>query len=247
MNRLILCPGIPRSGTTSLWTLLNENNIINGLNKEIHYLAVLHNNYDPMYPTQLIDPHRSYIIDRNIQRGLSYPYSLENYISYLKSHPVDFSQSYFLLPEDFLHEVNNKLRDYFDVKVILMYREPIERLISYVGMLENDSYCFGVNVKNKRDLFLDYINNPKLQTLYSDVKNKFERVFGNVMCLSCEHFFFDNEKHNELAKFLEVPQINRIYDRMNQQNYEVGLSSEDLEQARYKLKDSLDFYATLIS
>ena len=67
------------------------------------------------------------------------------------------------------------------------------------------------------------------------------------MCLSCEHFFFDDEKHNELAKFLEDPQINRIYDRMNQQNYEVGLSSEDLEQARYKLKDSLDFYATLIS
>ena len=62
MNRLILCPGIPRSGTTSLWTLLNENNIINGLNKEIHYLAVLHNNYDPMYPTQLIDPHRSCLL-----------------------------------------------------------------------------------------------------------------------------------------------------------------------------------------
>ena len=24
MSRLILCPGIPRSGTTSLWTLLND-------------------------------------------------------------------------------------------------------------------------------------------------------------------------------------------------------------------------------
>ena len=48
--------------------VLNENNVINGLNKEIHYLAVLHNNYDPMYPTQLIDPLRSYIIDRNIKR-----------------------------------------------------------------------------------------------------------------------------------------------------------------------------------
>ena len=60
-------------------------------------------------------------------------------------------------------------------------------------------------------------------------------------------FFVNDKKHDELAKFLEVPQINRIYDRMNQKNYDVDLFSEDLDQARYKLKDSLDFYATLIS
>ena len=75
MKKLILCAGLPRSGTTSLWNLLSCNNIIKGSNyKEVHYLSLLHNNYDPMYPTQLIDPHRSYIIDRNIERGLSYPY-----------------------------------------------------------------------------------------------------------------------------------------------------------------------------
>ena len=42
----------------------------------------------------------------------------------------------------------------------------------------------------------------KLQTLYSDVKNKFEKVFGEVMCLSCEHFFVNDD---ELAiKFLRL-------------------------------------------
>ena len=66
------------------------------------------------------------------------------------------------------------------------------------------------------------------------------------MCLSCEHFVND-KKHDELAKFLEISQINQIYDRMNQRNYNVDLSNEDLEQARYKLKDSLDFFVTLIS
>jgi len=247
LKKLILCPGLPRSGTTSLWNLLSCNNIIKGSNyKEIHYLSLLHNNYDPMYPTQLIDPHRSYIIDRNIQRGLSYPYSLENYISYLKSHPVDFSQSYFLLPEDFLYEVNNKLKDYFDIKIILIYREPIKRLISYMGMLHSDASFFGINLKDKRDLFVEYLNNPKLQSLYKDVKEKYERVFENVMCLTTEHFFLDQKKQNQLTEFLEVPVIDVLPNPQNVRNYNVELSNEDLKLARYKLKDSIDVYEKLI-
>ncbi len=249
MKKLILCPGFPRSGTTSLWNLLSCNNIIKRSNyKEIHYLSLLHNNYDSMYPSELIDPHVSYIISENEKRGLLYPYNLNNYISYLNSYsnPTDFSQSYFLLPENFLHEVNKKLKDYFDVKIILIYREPIRRLISYMGMLHSDANFFGINLKDKRDLFMEYINNPKLQSLYKDVKEKYERVFENVMCLTTEHFFLDQNRQKQLTEFLEVPVINVIPSPQNVRNYKVKLSDEDLKLARYKLKDSIDFYEKLI-
>ena len=249
MKKLILCPGFPRSGTTSLWNLLSCNNIIKGSNyKEIHYLSLLHNNYDPMYPSELINPHVSYIISKNEKRGLIYPYNLDNYISYLNSYsnPADFSQSYFLLPEDFLYEVNNKLKDYFDVKIILIYREPVKRLISYMGMLHSDASFFGVNLKDKRDLFVEYVNNPKLQSLYKDVKEKYERVFKNVMCLTTEHFFLDQKRQKQFVEFLEVPILNKFPNPKNVMNYNVELSDEDLKLARYKLKDSIDFYENLI-
>ena len=247
MKKLILCPGLPRSGTTSLWNLLSCNNIIKKSNyKEIHYLSLLHSNFDPMYPSELINPHVSYIISKNEKRGLVHPYNLDNYISYLNCNPSDFSQSYFLLPEDFLYEVNNKLKDYFDVKIILIYREPIKRLISYVGMLHSDASFFGINLKDKRDLFMEYINNPKLQSLYKDVKEKYERVFENVMCLTTEHFFLDQNRQKQLTEFLEVPVINVVPSPQNVRNYEVQLSDEDLKLARYKLKDSIDFYEKLI-
>ena len=201
-----------------------------------------------MYPSELINPHVSYIISKNEKRGLVYPYNLDNYISYLNSNsnPSDFSQSYFLLPEDFLYEVNNKLKDYFDVKIILIYREPIRRLISYMGMLHSDASFFGINLKDKRDLFMEYINNPKLQSLYKDVKEKYERVFENVMCLTTEHFFLDQRKQKQLTEFLEVPTINMVPNPLNVRNYKVKLSDKDLKLARSKLKDSIDVYEKLI-
>ena len=249
MKKLILCPGLPRSGTTTLWNLLSCNNIIKKSNyKEIHYLSLLHNNYDSMYPSELINPHVSYIISKNEKRGLVYPYNLDNYISYLNfnSNPSDFSQSYFLLPEDFLYEVNNKLKDYFNVKIILIYREPIKRLISYMGMLHSDASFFGINLKDKRDLFMEYVNNPKLQSLYKDVKEKYERVFENVMCLTTEHFFLDQKKQKQLTEFLEVPVVDVLPNPQNVRNYNIELSNEDLKLARYKLKDSIDVYEKLI-
>ena len=201
-----------------------------------------------MYPSELINPHVSYIISKNEKRGLVYPYNLDNYISYLNfnSNPSDFSQSYFLLPEDFLYEVNKKLKDYFNVKIILIYREPIKRLISYMGMLHSDASFFGINLKDKRDLFMEYVNNPKLQSLYKDVKEKYERVFENVMCLTTEHFFLDQKKQKQLTEFLEVPVVDVLPNPQNVRNYNIELSNEDLKLARYKLKDSIDVYEKLI-
>jgi len=250
MKQLVICNGFPRSGTTSLWRTLKDNHIIDGPNeKEIHYLSMLHNDFDIMYPPNLLEPHRKYVALGNKRAGLTYPYNLDNYIAYLNSfsNPSDFSQSYNLLPEDFLCDVKNKLQNYFKLKVLLIFREPVSRLISQIGMIQYNARFFGVDIKNDRDLFMEYINNPKVQSLYRDVHDKYVRVFGDVMCLTTEHFFVNEDKQNKLAKFLGVPIIWHISKPQNVGNYKVELSHDDLELAKFKLKDSIDFYATLIS
>ena len=249
---MIICPGIPRSGTTSLWKMLHDSKIIEGLSKEFHYLSVMYHdnigNYDPMYPLELIEPHKLYVTHQNQKIGLPQPYNSKNYVSYLDSYekPSDFSQSYFLLPEDYLRKINEDLRDHFDIKVILMYREPIQRLISYIGMLHHDAGYFGIKLKEKKDLFLDYVNNPKLQTLYRDVKDKFERVFDNVICLTTEDFFINQQKQDELKKFLEVSEIKALSKPQNVKNFNFELHNNYIELANTKLKDSIDFYTTLL-
>ena len=249
---MIICPGIPRSGTTSLWKMLHDSKIIEGLSKEFHYLSVMYHdnigNYDPMYPLELIEPHKLYVTHQNQKIGLPQPYNLNNYVSYLDSYekPSDFSQSYFLLPEDYLRKINEDLQDHFDIKVILMYREPIQRLISYIGMLHHDAGYFGIKLKEKKDLFLDYVNNPKLQTLYRDVKDKFERVFDNVICLTTEDFFINQQKQDELKKFLEVSEIKALSKPQNVKNFNFELHNNYIELANTKLKDSIDFYTTLL-
>ena len=180
---------------------------------------------------------------------MTYPYNLDNYIAFLNSfsNPSDFSQRYNLLPENFLCDVKNKLQNYFKLKVLLIFREPVSRLISQIGMIQYNARFFGVDIKNDRDLFMEYINNPKVQSLYKDVHDKYVRVFGDVMCLTTEHFFVNEDKQNELAKFLGVPIIWHISKPQNVGNYKVELSHDDLELAKLNLKDSIDFYATLIS
>lgn len=249
---MIICPGIPRSGTTSLWKMLHDSKIIEGLCKEIHYLSIMHHdnipNDDQMYPLKLVEQHKLYVTHENQKIGFSQPYNLNNYVSYLDSYakPFDFSQSYFLLPEDYLRKINEDLRCHFDIKVILMYREPIQRLISYIGMVHHDAGFFGIKVKEKKDLFLEYINNPKLQTLYRDVKEKFERVFDNVICLTTEDFFINQQKQDKLKKFLEVSEIKTLSNPQNVRNYKFELHNNYIELANTKLKDSIDFYTTLL-
>ena len=53
--RLIICPGIAKSGTTTLWRVLEDNGVIGHVsNKETHYLSILYGkDYDEIYPTDI--------------------------------------------------------------------------------------------------------------------------------------------------------------------------------------------------
>ena len=67
---LVLCPGLPRSGTTSLWKLLGFQGV-----KELQYLSVLANETDhpTYYPASMSERFSNHIIGVNEQRLKLYP------------------------------------------------------------------------------------------------------------------------------------------------------------------------------
>ena len=135
---LVLCPGLPRSGSTSLWTLLGLQGV-----KEPQYLSVLANETDhpSFYPASMRERFCNYMIGLNEQRLKLYPpYSLDTYFEYITQQPFDFSQSYWLLSEDYLKEIKQSL-PHFNIKIILLYREPVQRLYSYCNMICNGWSC----------------------------------------------------------------------------------------------------------
>ena len=97
--------------------------------KEI-ILSIMHHdnipNDDQMYPLKLVEQHKLYVTHENQKIGFSQPYNLNNYVSYLDSH----MQNHLILVNligRLSTKINEDLRCHFDIKVILMYREPIQR------------------------------------------------------------------------------------------------------------------------
>ena len=92
MQNIVLCPGLPRSGTTSLSRL-----IPNITHKEPQYLFGLYNFnscYPELYPEEVVDTHTKFILDQNKQElNLDVPYSFDDYSSYISEYKYDFSQS----------------------------------------------------------------------------------------------------------------------------------------------------------
>ena len=238
MQNLILCPGLPRSGSTSLWRLLSSND---GSVKEPHYLFGLYNfdsTYPLLYPYEIVEEHKRYILERNKMRfNLDLPYSFNDYTHYISKGLLDFSQSYWLLSEDYLKEIKQSLPN-FNIKIVLLYREPVQRLYSYCNMIYNDWNCNG----SPRELFDKYIY--ECGTLYSDIDDKFRRVFDEVISLSTEKFFGSQKECNRLTDFLEMKNIAMFDIHENFMDYE-PLSGEDIKRSQEILRSSCDFHATI--
>ena len=246
--RLIICPGIAKSGTTTLWRVLEDNGVIGHVsNKETHYLSILYGkDYDEIYPTDIKVKFGTWLIQKN---GFE-TYSLDNYVHYLKSitSPVDFSQTISNLPEHFLKEIRDVLLEHFRVKIIILYRDPVERLFSQCTNLSIETNRWGCETKSPIEFFYDCINKPAFQTLYNTVSSKFDRVFDDVLSLSMKKFYGSQKEHDRLAEFLEVPSINMLNRKDNATSYHSHkLSEKDIEIGKEKLKPSYEYYSTLIS
>ncbi len=232
---LVLCPGLPRSGSTSLWKLLGLQGI-----KEPHYLSVLANETDhpSFYPESIRETYCNHMFKMNERRlGLYPPYSLDTYSEYITQQRFDFSQSYWWISERFLEKIKESLD--CNIKIILLFREPVARLYSYSQLMSQEW-----SKSSPLEIFYYYINNKDCHTLYSDVNDKFRRVFDEVICLSTEKFFGSQQECNKLTDFIEMKNIEMVNIHENSIDYN-PLSSEDIKRAQELLRPSCDFYATI--
>jgi len=235
MQNIVLCPGMPRSGTTSLSRL-----IPNVVNKEPQYLFGLYNFsscYPELYPEDVVNTHINFILDQNKQElNLDVPYSFDDYSSYISQYKYDFSQSTWLLTEEQLIEIKNSLSK-FNIKIILMFREPVDRLWSYCNMI-----CQDWNTSSTpKQLFDEYVTKCDI---YVDIFNKFNNVFDEVLCLSTEKFFGSQEECDKLTNFLEIDKIVMVNDLFNDLDYDT-LDQNELPTYQGLLKKSCDFYKNL--
>ena len=235
MQNIVLCPGMPRSGTTSLSRL-----IPNIVNKEPQYLFGLYNFsscYPELYPEDVVNTHINFILDQNKQElNLDVPYSFDDYSSYISQYKYDFSQSTWLLTEEQLIEIKNSLSK-FNIKIILMFREPVDRLWSYCNMI-----CQDWNTSSTpKQLFDEYVTKCDI---YVDIFNKFNNVFDEVLCLSTEKFFGSQEECDKLTNFLEIDKIVMLNYLFNDLDYDT-LDQNELPTYQGLLKKSCDFYKNL--
>ena len=235
MQNIVLCPGMPRSGTTSLSRL-----IPNVVNKEPQYLFGLYNFsscYPELYPEVVVDTHTKFILDQNKQElNLDVPYSFDDYSSYISEYKYDFSQSTWLLTEEQLIEIKNSLSN-FNIKIILMFREPVSRLWSYCNMICQD----WTTSSTPKQLFDEYVTKCDI---YVDIFNKFNNVFDEVLCLSTEKFFGSQEECDKLTDFLEIDKIVMTNEFSNSIDYDT-LDESELQTYQGLLKKSYDFHKSL--
>ena len=235
MQNIVLCPGMPRSGTTSLSRL-----IPNIVNKEPQYLFGLYNFnscYPDLYPKEMVDAHINLIYQMNkMQINLEPPYSFEDYSKYISENTYDFSQSTWLLTEEQLIEIKNSLSN-FNIKIILMFREPVSRLWSYCNMI-----CQDWNTSSTpKQLFDEYVTKCDI---YVDIFNKFNNVFDEVLCLSTEKFFGSQEECDKLTDFLEIDRIVMTNEFSNSIDYDT-LDESELQTYQGLLKKSYNFHKSL--
>ena len=235
MQNIVLCPGMPRSGTTSLSRL-----IPNIVNKEPQYLFGLYNFsscYPELYPEVVVDTHTKFILDQNKQElNLDVPYSFDDYSSYISEYKYDFSQSTWLLTEEQLIEIKNSLSK-FNIKIILMFREPVSRLWSYCNMICQD----WTTNNSPKQLFDEYVTKCDI---YVDIFNKFNNVFDEVLCISTEKFFGSQEECDKLTDFLEIDKIVMTNEFSNSIDYDT-LDESELQTYQGLLKKSYDFHKSL--
>ena len=234
MQNIVICPGMPRSGTTSLSRL-----IANDVYKEPQYLFGLYDFdscYPELYPEEVVNTHVKFILRENrTNLNLDIPYSFEDYSTYISKNTYDFSQTTWLLTEQQLIDIKKSLSQ-FNIKIILMFREPVSRLWSYCNMI-----CDDWNTRSPKQLFDEYITKCDI---YVDIFDKFNNVFDDVLCLSTEKFFGSQEECNKLTDFLEIDRIVMVNKVSNDYDYS-KFNQDELKKYQELLKKSYNFHKNL--
>jgi len=255
---LVICPGLMKSGTTSLYHHFYTSYYLHfGHGKEHYYLNTVYRNdrscehefkknflsekfftfrenhqfksFEPYYKERILENYKNYFLEIS-----------EYYVSQKKMFygVADFSQSYATLSLDDVKHFKDYISEYFDVRIIMMLRDPVKRLYSYCNMVAG---------KDKAKEYFYHILTDKLEynyysNLYFDFTSKWGFDFwgANHSKLFFYEKIFSNHDTQEFEKmntFLGLPQ-----HLINQQtycirgDYQNNLTEEDILFAKEKLR-----------
>jgi len=252
----LFCPGVAKSSTTLLANILFQNKAFNfGYFKECFYLNFVFygeknvpKTFEKFLPKYMEKKSKSKYLYADFD-NFSKNHTIENYCKYyidvykqtqFVGGVCDFSQSYNLLPEKFLNEVKHELEKVFDVKCILLFRDPIKRLFSFSNMICPD---------DANNFFLDNMRTNDIEfssNYYQYVIEKFENIFPtkDIFISSMEEMYLENSF--ELLKIflnLETLETSKIIETSkNSATYKQKLSEEEISFAKKKLYGNYEYW-----
>ena len=142
--------------------------------------------------------------------------SIEKYIKYHLKHwenlkedfqaVADFSNQNAILTVPFMKKIKPQLEEYFDIKVTMIFRDPIRRLWSSINRV-----CHFEPEKIKSHFKYCVSGRMEENTYYSEIYNRHRNVWGeeNVHMIVMEEF--SAGKVDKLSEFLDFP-ITKVHE-----------------------------------
>ena len=217
MIPLLLNFGTAYSATSPLWRTLQDDTkyLHTGHRKKTHWLWLLRNQDTNVERKFVLTPEPSAQVSsrqhikftkEEEDYFFSLPTSIEKYIQYYKKHwdyldgqfksVGDFCNKMAVADEEYLCYLRDKLSEHFDVKITLIFRDPVRKIWSEAGTEYSRMY-------NKK-------GGIRRSALYGEVYEKYARVFGEerVLPMVMEKIW---EDPSELSDFLghPIPKMHR--------------------------------------
>ena len=147
--------------------------------------------------------------DLTLQRYIDYLLEHYNYIKDDFVGVADFSNSLAKLPKEFISEISTKLLENFDVKVTMIFRDPVRRLFSTANRV---SQCQGH--RDPVNMIKVWVNGQMEENVYySNIYNNWSSVFGKEKVHMIVMEEFSAGKIQSLCKFLDFP-IEKIHQNV---------------------------------
>ena len=217
MIPLLLNFGTAYSATSPLWRTLQDDTkyLHTGHRKKTHWLWLLRNQDTNVERKFVLTPEPSAQVSsrqhikftkEEEDYFFSLPTSIEKYIQYYKRHwdyldgefrsMGDFCNKMAVADEEYLCYLRDKLSEHFDVKITLIFRDPVRKIWSEARTEYSRMY-------NKK-------GGIRRSALYGEVYEKYARVFGEerVLPMVMERIW---EDPSELSDFLghPIPKMHR--------------------------------------
>ena len=232
---LIICAGTGWSATSPLYMTLQCSNKCAhvGLKKEDHLLYHLYSEdawewrkpdyenliRDSMSPVWKYEWGRQskYAFHQNIDEihELYQKPTLETYIKYYTRHyerikheysyVADFSNSIAQLPLNFLEKIAQKLKKHFEIKVLIIFRDPVRRLYSELSHKYQNDKNLRKNYPTSKDFYWNYLTKRNFDENCEFVKRfkRFESVFSTLPVVSEDLWGGKNDQVAKLSNFLQ--------------------------------------------